>query len=34
VISRSEGELDPEKLRQVMAHPIDTGEEMETKVAA
>jgi len=34
VISRSEGELDPEKLRQVMAHPIDTGEEMETRNAA
>jgi len=34
VISRSEGELDPEKLHQVMAHPIDTGEEMEVKAAA
>jgi aerobic C4-dicarboxylate transport protein len=31
VISRSEGELDPEKLHQVMAHPIDIGEEMEAK---
>jgi aerobic C4-dicarboxylate transport protein len=34
VISRSEGELDPEKLHQVMAHPIDVGEEMEVKAAA
>ena len=33
VISRSEGELDPEKLHQVMAHPIDTGEEMEVRAA-
>src|SRR3954471_15177473 len=31
VISRSEGELDPEKLHQVMAHPLDIGEEMEVK---
>jgi aerobic C4-dicarboxylate transport protein len=34
VISRSEGELDPEKLHQVMAHPIDIGEEMEVKALA
>ena len=34
VISRSEGELDPEKLHQVMAHPIDIGEEMEVKATA
>jgi aerobic C4-dicarboxylate transport protein len=34
VISRSEGELDPEKLHQVMAHPIDIGEEMEAKALA
>ena len=34
VISRSEGELDPEKLHQVMAHPIDIGEEMEVRKAA
>jgi aerobic C4-dicarboxylate transport protein len=34
VISRSEGELDPEKLHQVMAHPIDIGEEMEAKAVA
>jgi aerobic C4-dicarboxylate transport protein len=34
VISRSEGELDVEKLHQVMVHPIDIGEEMEAKVAA
>jgi aerobic C4-dicarboxylate transport protein len=34
VISRSEGELDPEKLHQVMAHPIDIGEEMEQRIAA
>jgi len=34
VISRSEGELDPEKLHQVMAHPVDIGEEMEAKIAA
>jgi aerobic C4-dicarboxylate transport protein len=31
VISRSEGELDTEKLHQVMAHPVDIGEEMETR---
>jgi aerobic C4-dicarboxylate transport protein len=31
VISRSEGELDAEKLHQVMAHPVDIGEEMETR---
>jgi aerobic C4-dicarboxylate transport protein len=34
VISRSEGELDAEKLHQVMAHPVDIGEEMETKPVA
>jgi aerobic C4-dicarboxylate transport protein len=34
VISRSEGELDAEKLRQVMAHPVDIGEEMETRPVA
>jgi aerobic C4-dicarboxylate transport protein len=34
VISRWEGELDAEKLRQVMAHPVDVGEEMEVKAAA
>ncbi len=34
VISRSEGELDAEKLHQVMAHPVDIGEEMEVKAAA
>jgi len=34
VISRSEGELDPEKLHQVMAHPIDIGEEMEERALA
>ncbi len=33
VISRSEGELDAEKLHQVMAHPVDIGEEMETRPA-
>jgi len=33
VISRSEGELDAEKLHQVMVHPIDIGEEMETRPA-
>ena len=33
VISRSEGELDAEKLHQVMVHPIDIGEEMETRSA-
>src|SRR5712672_4056207 len=31
VISRSEGELDVDKLHQVMAHPVDIGEEMETR---
>jgi aerobic C4-dicarboxylate transport protein len=31
VISRWEGELDPEKLRQVMAHPVDIGEQMENQ---
>jgi aerobic C4-dicarboxylate transport protein len=31
VVSRWEGELDPEKLRQVMAHPIDIGEQMENQ---
>jgi aerobic C4-dicarboxylate transport protein len=34
VISRSEGELDADKLHQVMAHPVDIGEEMETRVVA
>lgn len=34
VISRWEGELDVTKLNQVMAHPIDIGEEMEVKAAA
>src|SRR3954463_5489344 len=34
VISRSEGELDPEKLHEVMAHPFDVGEEMEVKALA
>jgi aerobic C4-dicarboxylate transport protein len=34
VISRSEGELDPEALHQVMAHPLDIGEEMEVKALA
>jgi aerobic C4-dicarboxylate transport protein len=34
VISRSEGELDAEKLHQVMVHPIDIGEEMEEKALA
>jgi aerobic C4-dicarboxylate transport protein len=34
VISRSEGELDADKLHQVMAHPVDIGEEMETKPVA
>jgi hypothetical protein len=34
VISRSENELDPEKLHQVMAHPIDIGEEMEVRQTA
>ena len=27
--SRREGKLGPEKLRQVMAHPVDIGEPME-----
>src|SRR3954453_16277054 len=31
VISRWEGELDADKLHQVMAHPVDIGEEMETR---
>ena len=31
VISRWEGELDPEKLHETMAHPIAIAEEMETK---
>jgi aerobic C4-dicarboxylate transport protein len=34
VISRSEGELDADKLHQVMAHPVDIGEEMETRPVA
>ena len=34
VISRSEGELDADKLHQVMAHPVDIGEEMETRPLA
>jgi aerobic C4-dicarboxylate transport protein len=34
VISRWEGELDVEKLNQVMAHPVDIGEEMEVRAAA
>jgi aerobic C4-dicarboxylate transport protein len=34
VISRWEGELDTAKLNQVMAHPIDIGEEMEVRAAA
>ena len=34
VISRWEGELDADKLHQVMAHPVDIGEEMEVKTAA
>jgi aerobic C4-dicarboxylate transport protein len=34
VISRSEGELDADKLHQVMAHPVDIGEEMETRAVA
>src|SRR3977135_720111 len=33
VISRWEGELDPEKLHQVMAHPVAIGEEMEVRPA-
>jgi aerobic C4-dicarboxylate transport protein len=31
VVSRWEGELDPEKLHQVMAHPVDIGEQMESQ---
>jgi aerobic C4-dicarboxylate transport protein len=34
VISRWEGELDADKLHQVMAHPVDIGEEMEVKAVA
>ena len=30
VISRSENELDVDKLHETMAHPISIGEEMET----
>jgi aerobic C4-dicarboxylate transport protein len=33
VISRSEGELDVDKLHEAMAHPIALGEEMETSPA-
>ena len=33
VISRSEGELDVDKLHEAMAHPIALGEEMETSAA-
>jgi len=33
VISRSEGELDVDKLHEAMAHPIPLGEEMETSPA-
>jgi aerobic C4-dicarboxylate transport protein len=33
VISRWEGELDPVKLHETMAHPLTIGEEMEAKVA-
>lgn len=33
VISRSEGELDMDKLHQIMAHPVDLGEEMEHQPA-
>ena len=33
VISRWEGELNAEKLHQVMVHPVDIGEEMETRPA-
>src|SRR6476660_7738297 len=33
VISRWENELVPEKLHQVMAHPIDIGEELEAQSA-
>ena len=34
VISRSEGELDADKLHQVMTHPVDIGEEMEIRPVA
>jgi aerobic C4-dicarboxylate transport protein len=34
VISRWEGELDAQRLREVMAHPVDIGEEMEAKPGA
>jgi aerobic C4-dicarboxylate transport protein len=33
VISRWEGELDPVKLHEVMAHPVSVGEEMEARPA-
>jgi len=33
VISRSEGELDAQKLHQVMVHPVAIGEEMEVRPA-
>jgi len=33
VISRWEGELDPVKLHEVMAHPVSVGEEMEAQPA-
>jgi aerobic C4-dicarboxylate transport protein len=33
IISRSEGELDVDKLHEAMAHPIALGEEMETSAA-
>jgi aerobic C4-dicarboxylate transport protein len=33
VISRSENELDADKLHEAMAHPIELGEEMETSPA-
>ncbi|MBV8838379.1 MAG: dicarboxylate/amino acid:cation symporter, partial [Alphaproteobacteria bacterium] len=33
VISRWEGEVDAEKLHQVMVHPVDIGEEMEARPA-
>jgi aerobic C4-dicarboxylate transport protein len=33
VISRSENELDVDKLHEAMAHPIALGEEMETSPA-
>jgi aerobic C4-dicarboxylate transport protein len=32
VISRWEGELDPEKLHAAMAHPIALGEQLEDEV--